>query len=242
MVHRILLVLMMVVAVGCDAQPITCKPSEHDTAEIESLRSALLGSNFGTIQPLVDFPILAQMDGSIMEFDDALLESMLPYVLTNDVRLKLKSATACELIEYLGVESTESKYTINHLIFYRDEEDLKYSKSGIKSSAELKKFILEVNGFLKSGDYERIGATLDYPFSIHLKGGAVTIHNVEEFMQHKKTIINPQFKSLVQKSINEKNLHQRVTGVMLNERGDIWIQSIKGELKVVIINTGLPKG
>jgi hypothetical protein len=219
-------------------QLVACEGSKFEVAQLESLRASLLNMDFKPLANAAAFPITVQFDSSLEKADEIILGLYLEDIMSPKRRGLIKLSTLCEIVKFLGIESQDDgsiKFT--KMVFDYDEEDAKYSHSSISSVKTFHNLIKDINCRLNNGSTDHIGRYLKYPFLINSPFGDLTIKNIDEFLEHKNEVLNDSFRSIMRNALNNDNLKFMPTGVMLNARGDIWIQEyVDVGLRVVILN------
>lgn len=236
MLKYLIYLLFISVSTACSAQNTvdSCNKFNMGFSEkIEAVRNEFLKGNVVALKQRIKFPIRGQVFGSISSIYSETLDWDWQDLVSQNVILQIRNATHCDLTKYLGLKYVSGDFAITQMIFNSDENDLKYSSSGISSYNTFVEFIDNVNSLVLIKYLDSLAPLFKYPF--HASNG-VLISSKTDFHKNHRNIVDDFFIKLFVKAKTETNLHPRVTGIMLNQQGDIWVQQFNGMLKVVVLN------
>ena len=114
----------------------------------------------------------------------------------------------------------------------------RYDVAGFDDDKAVEKFVSELKSAILAKNSEFVAKRVSYPITVYLNGKTVkNIKNQKEFIEMFDQIFYPDFLQKI-KAAKTENLFARYDGVMLGERGEIWISSIAGQKapKIITIN------
>ncbi len=219
---KILLVVFLVLITGCSyAEGLKCE-SAHEFKEL------ILDESYSDLARIIDFPVQALIGGSQVTIsDEVMLKALSKSIFTEYFIASIKGIRDCELAARLNIGED---YKIASLIISQEENDLRYSKSGITSAKQLDKFIEDVNTYIATKNYSSLSELFKYPFYIAVNDQKVKVETREEFLEYQLSIINTSFLELIAKISKTRGFIPHVNGLMLNRRGDYWIVEVHGRL------------
>ncbi len=96
-----------------------------------------------------------------------------------------------------------------------------------------KKFKESVIAYEKS----TVASLVEYPIRVSMNGKEVDIKDKDAFVQRYDDIFYEAFVNRIKDSVPH-NMFAKATGVMLGERGEVWIGDKNGKARIIAINNG----
>ncbi len=226
------LLLCVAVNISASEKETACPPAAAKMAE--HYRQAILSGDPEELARSINFPIKALIGGSKVKIrGDRVLKYGWKYIFSKKRMTLIGSLDACGLARELNLDPVSLK--IQSLVILYDKEDSEFGYSGIESKKDLTHFINTVIELSAKKDYQQLAPLFRYPIVMWSNNQSVLINNQQEFMENADEIINEWFIDIVTKSFAENAYSQHPRGLMLNQRGDIWVYQINGDFVLIVL-------
>ena len=226
------LFLLVVINIFASEKETACTPATAKVAE--QYRQIILDGDAEELARNINFPITALSYGSKSNFrDDYVLKHGWKAIFSKNRMTLIGSLDACGLAKELNLDPVSLK--IQSLVILYDKEDSEFGYSGIESKKDLIRYINTVIELSAKKDYQQLAPLFRYPIVMWSNNQSVLINNQQEFMENADEIINEWFIDIVTKSFAENAYSQHPRGLMLNQRGDIWVYQINGDFVLIVL-------
>lgn len=215
------------------AELVDCGSNQFNPRVISEIKQLILNEDYDSLLSKAYFPLEVQIYGSTMSMDRDTVEHSIKHIFTDNIRESLNKAKLCDIAKMFGLVELYGKINISQMIFNLNYDDTRLASSGIPSVSELQNFITKINKHIVANQEKSIGHYVHYPFRTE---NGLEIRSKEDFDKNVKKIITPKFLKLFKLALDESNFHLHYSGIRLNYEGNIWIQYINGELKLVLLN------
>ena len=197
--------------------------------KVEQYRHYILSGDVEGISASINYPVKASIGGSKANIiDETVLKALWNFIFTESLVELVNVSDACSLAKEWDLDIANHK--IQSLVIFYDEEDARYSYSGITSEKALLDFLNTVIKAASNKDYQQLPGFFKYPFTIRYGDKEKIISNRQDFNKYVDDIIDSDFIRVIKKALDEDDFVQHPKGLMLNERGDIWVFEVYGKL------------
>lgn len=226
----------MSISIVVNASEVECRSGTFTVKYIESLRQAFVSDDVTFFVEEIDFPIKEQTYGSIGNVYKEGLPIFWKNIATKETKELVSKASYCEIVDIFGLKVSWLGYgdpKITQMIFYTDKEDLKYVFSGFVSAKELFDYVENINNLINQRRFNELSSYIEYPvYDANMK----KITNKNDFVKFVEFIVTPKFRTLLKDAKTGKNFILLNQGIMLNERGDVWLVSYVDKGILIRIN------
>ena len=197
--------------------------------KVKQYRHYILSGDVEGLSGSIVYPVKISFAGKKMNIlNETVLSKLWRTIITKRFVGLVNSSDVCSLAKELNLDPVSHK--IQSLVIFYDEEDSKYSYSYISSERELLDFLNTVIELISNKDYQRLSTLFRYPFATRCGEKTIIIDDRQDFYVYTDDILNDNFIGIIKKSLDEESFFEHPQGLMLNERGDIWVYEIDGEL------------
>lgn len=135
-----------------------------------------------------------------------------------------------------GSESKKFRVLLDNAT-YRPQGKGRYYVAGFDDDRAVESFAQKFWKAVVSKDREKVAGMVAYPVKVTIAGKDVEIKNKAALIKNYDHIFNKDFYERV-KSAVPHNLFAKASGVMLGDKGEIWLGSENDSVKVIAINNG----
>lgn len=140
-----------------------------------------------------------------------------------------------------GNEDIEEVVELSLRSIITGEYGKRYAAIGAEEEEEIEDYASEIYQYIINSDKQGVAAQIKFPIDVHINSESRTrIYNAEEFIKEYDNIINPEFKSIMERAFT-RNMFTNYQGVMLGDgQKNIWFTFVKDDsgrmLKIIGIN------
>lgn len=212
------------------------KLCSHLENKIVNYKKVILGKDYNILAKDINFPIKGQLsNGTTISINTGrAFDKLAKYIFTQGYIDFINTANNCEIAKSFGLLNEEQRIT--SLIYLFDDEDLKYSKSGISSEKKLNKFIELMFNLVEKRDVIELSKHFYYPFYFLLDNKQIKISNSNDFLLNEQYIITNKFSVLIGDIYTTRKFYTNLDGMKLDKTGNYWIIEKDNKLFIQAIN------
>ena len=229
------LLLLLASDIFASEKEVECRPEVME--KVGQYQHYILSGDVEDLSESINYPVKASIGGRKTNISSELVlksKAVWNSIFTERLVDLVNSSDVCSLAKELDLDPVSHK--IRSLVIFYDEEDARYSYSGISSEKALLDFLNAVLEAVSDKDYQRLSGFFKYPFVIRCGDNKITISDQQDFNEYADNIIDDDFIAVIKRSLGEDGFVQNPKGLMLNKRGDIWVLEVYGNLLLQPVN------
>lgn len=133
-----------------------------------------------------------------------------------------------------GSEVKRFRVVLNNAT-YRPPGNSRYYVAGFGGDKEVEEFAQKLREAVISKEKKKVSAMVLYPINVNINSKDISIKNKADFIKNYGEIFHKSFYDKIKCSIAH-NMFAKDEGVMLGDKGEIWIGNKEGGIWVIAIN------
>lgn len=211
------------------------KKAPNNCDKVKPYKALILENDPEKLTEYLHFPLDAVLIGSIDTFKyKGIFLKLWKTIFDEQLMEKVKNRDNCKLLEELKIDPETGKIT--SLIIDYDPEDARLSYASISSVKELNAFLSNFLTKYESKDISGLAPFFKYSFVVYEGETKILVENEKDFKRHSNLILTNKLLNLVNNALKYQEFNQHPMGLMLNERGDVWVQEYDDGLKLQIFD------